>query len=297
MRLALATVVLLMLAGCGSSGSASSAPKAYYLALGDSIAYGQQPTKPPGTPASAFPGYVNVFAARLKRLSPELKVVNYGCSGESTATFVAGGCPAFDAGFKLHDEFHGTQLTAAESFLRAHDGEVSPITLTLWGNDWLRFLFDECDGDLSCVNAQGPRLIASIGARLKSILKRLRTAAPDATIIVTGAWNPDPQQLRELAPVYRSLNASIERAASASGARVANARLVFNPPGTVERQQARLCKLTFICTQGDVHPTDAGYRALASAFMTAFDHAPKLEGPAPMPTGKEQRCPQGRCLS
>src|SRR4051812_7317753 len=112
--LALGTVVLLALAGCASSGSASPVPKSYYLALGDSIAYGQQPTKQPGAPASAFTGYVDVFAARLKRLSPDIKVVNYGCSGESTVTFVHGGCPAFGAGFKLHDAFRGTQLHAAE---------------------------------------------------------------------------------------------------------------------------------------------------------------------------------------
>src|SRR5262245_44560219 len=120
-------VVLLIPAGCGSSSSprsaSSSAPKGYYLALGDSIAYGQQPTKPPGTPASSFPGYVDGFAAYLRGLSPDLKVVNYGCSGESTVTFVRGGCPALDAGFELHDAFRGTQLQAAESFLRAHDGD------------------------------------------------------------------------------------------------------------------------------------------------------------------------------
>jgi lysophospholipase L1-like esterase len=274
----LGVTVVLMLAGaasgCGGSSSASPGPKSYYLALGDSIAYGQQPTKPPGTPASAFDtGYVDVFAARLRKLSPDLKVVNYGCSGESTVTFTKGGCPAFAAGFKLHDSFRGTQLRAAQSFLRAHDGDVSPITLTLWGNDWLPLLLDSCKGDLGCVRAQGPPLIASIGARLTSILKRLRAAAPDAEIIVTGAWNPDPRQLTELEPVYRSLNAAIAGAASRSDARVAKARLVFNPPGTVQKQQSRLCAFTFICSQGDPHPTDAGYRALAAAFMAASGYA------------------------
>jgi len=232
--------------------------------------------RPLGSPASTFnTGYVDRFAARLRQLSSDIRVVNYGCPGESTVTFTGGSCPGLADGFKLHSAFHGPQLRAAESFLRAHDGEVSPITLTLWGNDWLPLLLDECDAKPACVREQGPHTISAIGSRLKSILKRLRAAAPDAEIIVTGAWNPDPEHLAELEPVYRSLNAAIARAASGSDARVANARLALNPVGTVEKQQARLCTFTFICSKGDPHPTEAGYRALAAAFLTASGYTQK----------------------
>jgi lysophospholipase L1-like esterase len=278
--LVLGATVLVVLAGtatgCGGSGSASPRPKSYYLALGDSIAYGFQPTKAPGTRASAFDtGYVDVLAARLRRLSPQIKVVNYGCPGESTVTFSHGGCSGIADGFKLHDAYHGAQLRAAESFLRAHAGEVSPITLTLWGNDWLPLLLDNCQGKAACVRAQGPRTIAAIGARLTAILKRLRAAAPDATIIVTGAWDIDPRSPAQLEPIYRALNASIARAASASGARVAKTLPIFNPPGTARKQQSRLCTLTFICSKSDPHPTDAGYRALAGAFLAASGYEQK----------------------
>jgi hypothetical protein len=111
----------------------------YYLALGDSIAYGVQPTKarPGARPSDFDTGYVDVLAARLRKLSPGLQVVNYGCPGESTVTFSRGGCPAFADRVKLHDAFRGSQLAAALAFLRAHPGEVSPISLTLFGNDWL----------------------------------------------------------------------------------------------------------------------------------------------------------------
>ena len=80
-------------------------PQSYYLALGDSIAYGFQPTKAkPGARPSAFDtGYVDVFAARLRKLSPKIQVVNYGCPGESTVTFTRGGCPTLADGVKLHD--------------------------------------------------------------------------------------------------------------------------------------------------------------------------------------------------
>jgi lysophospholipase L1-like esterase len=275
-----AVAVLLALSGQAASGTSQrpvyQAPQSYFLALGDSIAYGFQPTKKPGAPASTFDtGYVDAFAARLRKLSPTIQVVNYGCPGESTVTFVRGGCPAFADGFKLHDTFRGSQLKAAESFLRAHAGEVSPITVTLWGNDWLPLLLDRCKGKAACVRRLGPATIASIGTRMTSILRRLRAAAPTAEIIVTGAWNVDPDSLEQLRPIYRSLDASIARAASTSRARVAKALPVFNPAGNVRFQRRRLCTLTFICSKGDPHPTDAGYRALAGAFMTASGYARK----------------------
>jgi hypothetical protein len=50
---------------------------------------------------------------------------------------------------------------------------------------------------------------------------------------------------------------------------------VFNPPGEVRAPRAVLCALTFICSKGDPHPTDAGYRAMADAFMTASGYPRK----------------------
>jgi lysophospholipase L1-like esterase len=251
-------------------------PQSYYLALGDSIAYGFQPTKKPGARASSFStGYVDAFASRLRRLSPKIEVVNYGCPGESSLTFTRGGCPGLTDGFKLHNAFRGSQLAAAQSFLRAHAGQVSPITLTLWGNDWLPLLLDKCKNAVPCIRKSGPATIASFGSRLTSIVQRLRAAAPTAEIILTGAWNLDPNRLQQLRPIYRYLDVSIARAASASRARVAKASVVFNPSGNLRVQKARLCALTFICSKGDPHPTDAGYRALGDAFMRASGYTRK----------------------
>jgi lysophospholipase L1-like esterase len=241
-------------------------PQRYYVALGDSIAYGFQPTKSPGAPASAFDtGYVDVFAARLRELSPKIQVVNYGCPGESTVTFTRGRCPGLADGFKLHDRFRGSQLDAALSFLRAHRGQVSPITLTLWGNDVL---------PLSQKGKRAPSVITAFASRFSSILQRLRAAAPTAEIIVTGAWNPEADQLAKAEPLYRSLDAAIARAAAASRARVAKVFPAFNGTGNARAQRARLCALTF-CSKGDPHPTDAGYRVMADAFMAASGYARK----------------------
>jgi lysophospholipase L1-like esterase len=236
------------------------------LALGDSIAYGFQPRTNAAGPSAFRTGYVDVFAARLRKLSPKIRVVNYGCPGETTLTFTRGGCPWLAERKKLHDAFRGSQLSAALSFVRAHRGQVSPITLTLWGNDLL---------PLSEKGKRAAPAIASFASRFNSILRQLRAGAPAAEIIVTGAWNPEVDRLKQAEPLYRSLDAAIARAAAASRARVANTFAAFNPPGSIATQRARLCALTFFCSKGDPHPTDAGYRAMADAFMAASGYPRK----------------------
>jgi lysophospholipase L1-like esterase len=242
-------------------------PQSYYLALGDSMSYGFQPNKPARSQPAAFDtGYVDVFAARLRKLSPRIQVVNYGCPGESTVTFARGRCPVLAEGVRLHDPFRGSQLSAALAFLRAHRGQVSPITIALWGND----LFP-----LSQRGKRAASAIASFESRFNLILQRLRDAAPTAEIIVIGAWNPEANRLSQTRPLYRSLDAAIARTAAASRARVANMFAAFNGPRNVRGQRARLCSLTFFCSKGDPHPTDAGYRVMADAFMAASGYPRK----------------------
>jgi len=260
-------VLFAAFAASAASGPVYQAPRAYYLALGDSIAYGFQPAKmSAGLPPSGFrTGYVDVFAARLRALAPKIRVVNYGCPGESTRTFVDGGCPWLGERRRLHNAFKGTQLGAALAFLRAHPGQVSPITVTLWGNDLFEFS-PACKDDLVCIRWHARAGLARFDSRLASIVGRLRAAAPEAEIIFTGAWNFNLAALAQTDPLFRSIDAAIARAAAAGKARVAKMFPVFNPVG---KEKARICGLTFICSKGDPHPTDAGYRAIAAAFLAA----------------------------
>ena len=251
-----------------------ASPGSYYLALGDSIAYGFEPSKAnAGLPPSAYnTGYVDVFAARLRGLAPKIQVVNYGCPGESTKTFIAGGCPGRFAVEGLHDDYQGAQLKAALAFLRTHRGQVSPITLTLWIND-LGDIEAACQGNLRCAQTRTTRALAS---GLTSILNQLRAAAPKATILVTGTWNPNFSDLKQQDPLYRSLNATIAKVALSAKARFANTFPAFNPAGGLKHERARICALTFACSTkylGDPHPTNAGYRAIAATVWAASGYA------------------------
>ena len=112
--LGVAAVVFLALSGTAASRTSQRSvyqpPQRYYLALGDSMAYGFQPTKANKPPSVFNTGYVHVFAARLRKLSSNIQVVNYGCPGESTVTFARGGCDWLEHGGKLHVAFRGSQL-------------------------------------------------------------------------------------------------------------------------------------------------------------------------------------------
>jgi lysophospholipase L1-like esterase len=258
-----------------AAGPIYQAPQAYYLALGDSMAYGIQPAKASaGLPPSGFhTGYVDVLGARLRALAPGIQVVNYGCPWESSKTFIDGGCPWLAQGGRLHDAFKGPQLRAALAFLRAHRGQVSPITLTLWGND----VFDEfspaCKGDLVCIRKHASAGLTQFSSRLATIVGRLRASAPRAEIILTGAWNFDVEHLVQSDPLFRSIDARIARVAAAGTSRVANMYPVFSPVENPTKAKGRICALTFICSKGDPHPTDAGYRAMAAAFLAASGYA------------------------
>jgi lysophospholipase L1-like esterase len=263
----LATGIVASVAPGATLLPADPVPRGYYLALGDSLAYGLQPAKLDSPPSASHTGYVDVFAARLRTQAPKIHVVNYGCPGETTSTFAKGGCPWLPLR-RLHQAFQGSQMSAALAFLSAHRGRVSPITVSLGGNDLGQFA-DSCRGSWACVQARAPRATVAFAARLDSILRRLRAAAPQADIIVTGLWDDDVNELTRNTPIYRTLNQAIARTAARSGAHFADMLPLFNPAGSVAKEKARICALTFRCSEADGHPTNAGYQAMAAAILAA----------------------------
>jgi lysophospholipase L1-like esterase len=278
-RVLLAMVLSFMTASTGGSTAAAGGPpekfnppKQYYLALGDSIAFGLQLHKvTPGVPASAFTGYVDVLVPRLSSIRPKLEFVNYGCPGETTTSFMNGGCPWTATGGPLHDPYQGSQLNAAVTFLKAHRGTVSPITLHVFGNDVSEFVAS-CGGDLICIQQKSPVVIRAFSMRLQAILRALRGAAPDAEIIVTSGWNTRVDLIPETDPLFQTLVSAMRDVAASERTRFVDLTPIFNPNPTSARLAA-LCTLTLTCSKGDTHPSDAGYVAIAEAIFRASGYA------------------------
>jgi lysophospholipase L1-like esterase len=242
---------------------ASASPQHYYLALGDSHAFGFQFSKyAPGVPASAFhTGYADRIASELTAL----RLVNYGCPGESTVSFIVGPCPYRALGQQLHDDYTGSQLKASLAFLLTHPGRTDMVTLTLWGNDINAFV-DSCAGDFACVQSGAPQAISKFATRLTVILAALKSAAgPHAVLVVTGVYDPNPPPLaQQTHPLFLALDQAIQQTAAHVGARFAPLFATFDAPGA-------LCALTLVCSDGDAHPSDAGYQAIAASVLAATD--------------------------
>jgi lysophospholipase L1-like esterase len=254
-------------------------PKSYYLALGDSFSFGYQVTRLTSPPdAAAFDhGFVDALTVYLRSIEPTIRTVNYGCPGESTFTFIQGGCPAMAQGFPLHDSFDGTQLEAAVAFLRAHPGEVSPITISLALNDVQRLVAD-CAFEPLCIQQGAPTTIRQISANLATILERLRRAAPNVEIIVLGPYDPFIGNLEFADPLFIALNDAMAETVVGASARYGDIFATFNPQGDIDAETQTLCKLTLSCTHGDGHPSDLGYQLMADTIFEVSGYERLLDG-------------------
>src|SRR5947209_5068969 len=126
------TIVLIVETALSSTAAAAHAPLSalsrvaaakpvYYLALGDSLAYGLQPN------GDFTHGYVDDLYNVLRHDGVN-HLVDLGCNGETSTTFLRGPCP--------HPElrkysYSGPQLQAALTFIRQHPNRVKVVTLNL----------------------------------------------------------------------------------------------------------------------------------------------------------------------
>jgi lysophospholipase L1-like esterase len=237
-------------------------PKQFYLALGDSLAYGLQFQKYndeyPNVIASTFnTGFVDDFATMLAAAHPGIQTVNYGCPGETSDTFLNGGCGWLqDPANTLHNPFTGSQMAAALAFLGAHRGKVSPITIDMGIND----LLFGCGLTPDCANQTLPQTTTNLNA----ILSALRQAAPDSEILVVQYDDAFAYSDASTTTAIEALNQVIATVAATYRAAVVDAFTPFNlaPP-----QPQTLCNLTLICNPNpdlaDPHPSDAGYQLIA----------------------------------
>ena len=273
----IACVVVAALAGVAALAVPASASDEhrgtrYYLALGDSLAFGYQPTK-------VFDqGYVTQLYADLHARQPNLVLNNLGCPGETSRTLRVGGICPYPGG--------GSQLDAALAFLRAHRGQVQLITIDVGGND-----VDHCVSlttgiDENCFH-QG---LLTIALNLIPTVLQLRRAAPEATIAgmtyydtVLAAWlaGPNGQALaRQSLPLSHQFNGLLTLLYRLGRFRVADVAGAFSTDDMstlvngVPLDVARICQWTWMCAPAplgpDIHANTAGYGVIAQAFRNVL---------------------------
>jgi lysophospholipase L1-like esterase len=230
-------------------------PKSIYLALGDSSAFGFQLERfiqnlPSEDPAAFNTGYVDNFARYLRAIKPKIQTVNLSCTDETTDSLLGLEPCIYHLAFPLHTDYSGSQIDAALDVLRAHPGQVSPITIDIGGADLGR-----------------GRSLDHIEGNLSRILARLRQAAPYTEIIVLGYYNPFVVTVPGSDVIAQLLNAHLAQAAAQHRAEFADPLPIFNPP---VNEIPTICSLTGMCTPlQDTHASDLGYQKLADLLFEA----------------------------
>jgi lysophospholipase L1-like esterase len=209
----------------------------------------------------------------LRVIRPGIQTVNMSCPGETTTTFIQGGCQFPNA--LLHTAYAGTQLQAALAFLQAHPGQVNPITLSIGAND-VNAIASACGGlNLACVAPKVPAAVAQVSKNLTQILTALRQAAPNSEIILLAPYNPYAAVDPATNPFAEALDKVMSQVADQLGVITVNAYNAFN---LATPQPQSICRLTNFCLPAsaggpDIHASDAGYAVIANLTWAAAGYA------------------------
>jgi lysophospholipase L1-like esterase len=290
----LLAVLAVAAAGCGGAPEPArhpGAPASYYLALGDSLAQGVQPDAA-GTSVPTGQGYANVLYTALRRHGSGLRLVKLGCLGETTATMIHGGICHYPG---------GSQLAAAVSFLRAHRGHVTLITLDIGANDPEACLNASISQIASCVS----RFLPQARSDLRTILARLRQAAAGTRTIAMNYYLPALAQWRHglageliarvgelatsgyngvLTGIYQSYGVAVANVFGAFHTADFSPQVSVAGLGMLPRNVATICQWTWECAPAprgpNQHPNQAGYQVIARSFLAADSSKPSGGHPA-----------------
>ncbi len=237
-------------------------PKQHYLALGDSLAYGYQPCLSNNS-CSKTEGYVYDLFQTLQHEGTK-DVTNYGCPGETSSTFINGGCPYAPGGAPA-------QLTAAVAFLQQNAGKVSPVTLDIGANDMLPDL-SSCVVDVNTFNADLATLDTNLTGTILPALQGALTVNGRMTgdIVLMNYYDPFQNLCPNTLSYAQTLNQHLAADVKGFGIIVD----VFTAFGGAGTPNNILCNDTWMCPPAgrvpDIHPNSTGYQVIANTFAAAL---------------------------
>jgi lysophospholipase L1-like esterase len=282
-------VVLAFVLLIAAPAAAASRKKQFYVSLGDSYSTGHQPTGT-GIGGSTRNGFADQLVTIARSRGYRLKLVNFGCGGETTTSILArkSACPLPAVG---GPNYTGrTQAAAAARFLRRHRGEVALITVSIGGND-VTACANAPDAAACAIPAmnRARKNIAKLVRRLRAAAGRkvriVGTTYPD---VLLGLWTTGKESDRNLArlsvygfrvlinPALKQAYESVKRSrfvdvTAASGAYGSlDETTTFEPYGVIPVPVARVCELTYYCELRDVHARTSGYRLIAELIAATL---------------------------
>jgi lysophospholipase L1-like esterase len=281
--------------GALHTGVQTSAP-AYYVAIGASEAVGYQPVPGQRHGAPSHRGYAEDLVSMEAARWPGLSLIELGCPGITAVGALTGASPALPGGSSAGGPVRctypaGSEVATALLLIHQRFPRTKLVTVDLGFNDvWPCLRHDTVDQ--ACLRTG----LGQIRSSLPKILARLRAAGGPHMLIV-GLEHGDPylaEALRGKAAFAKKSEVVIDRLNNllaaiytGAGALVADVPAAYGTDnrtpvempghGLVPAGVARVCALTWMCTpEHNLHPTDAGYRAIADAVAAAIATGPLL---------------------
>ena len=257
-----------------------------YLALGDSVAFGEYRFAYPNGPVSGDSrGYVGPYADFLAGRNGGVRpnVIDLGVDGETTTTFVHGGTPGTGpepgkpayglntnyAGPPYPDQYDRMNQVIAAQAAAGHP--VGLVTLQLGANDL--FALTQDPSFFALTPAQQQALVQStlgtVQSNLFAILATLKAEDPAAQLVLLGYYDPfapfanDPSSpffpiARLSGPAIGALNQIIAGEAAAFGATYVDLSAPFAGHELAD---------TDVANNGNIHPTAAGYAVITQQLQ------------------------------
>lgn len=258
-----AAVAGFLIAAIGGSSplTAAAAPSSpsttqYYVALGDSLANGA-------------PSYVASIYQHELSTHPNLQLVDLAVPGETSASMLS-----------------GNQLSNAESFLRAHAGQVALLTIDIGAND-VAGCASLTSINQTCVQ-QGT---GQVQTNLQAILTGLRSAYSGLPIYGMTYYDPflafwlngsaGQSVAQQSVPDAVMFNSALTQVYTGFAAPTADVASTFQTTNfaltgswngsVVPENVALICDWTFMCPNEDIHANVAGIAQIASTFEPLID--------------------------
>lgn len=238
----------------------------HYVALGDSLAYGLQPSTF-STGGDHIHGYADDFFAFLQGRKLVTDHVDLGCPSETTGSFITGGLCHYPSPFK-------SQLPATMGYLQQiHAGEPSFVTLDIGATDIIHDIqFNSQTHTCSVNTASFNTHLQTLDTNLrKTILPQLHAVLKvQKNLMLLNSYNPFQKVCPNVTVFIKTLNNHLANDVKGFGILVD----IFTAFGGAANvcQYTGMCdaNLNFMTIQLDIHPTTLGYQVIAHAVEIAF---------------------------
>lgn len=246
LRFLFAFVITFVLVSPASAMTGNNNEPAHYLALGDSLAAGML------YDSSIGKGYSDALAEMLEQ-NGLLASYNKGFAvpGAQTTHLLT----AIDSNISMPATGTNENQKIVDEIKKA-----DIITLSIGANDVLKSVTFNADGTIKYNLQTVSATITKTGTNVGQILNKIKAINPSADVFVMGLYNPKPN----LTSVKSQLNYLVSQVDSVlKKATEENAYYFVPVKETIASNFA-----TYLPNPNNIHPNEAGYKAIAEQFYT-----------------------------